>query len=570
MALIISILLFYPYLYILSVLTEGDLIMRKRLTALLLTLCTVISAAGCSLLPGTNPAGSLGETDGNDGSAFTAGSGDTTIRILSGSENQELEDIVSDCADKAGVRIEMDYQGSVDIMRELQSGAEDYDAVWPASSMWLSLGDSQHLVKHSQSVSLTPVVFGIRQSLAGELGFTDGDVSVTDILTAISDSKMTFCMTSATQSNSGASAYIGFLYALLGKQEGLTSEDLQSDDLKTQIRELLSGVDRSSGSSDWLKDMFLAGDYDAMVNYECLVIDANEQLTAEGKEPLYVVYPYDGLSIADSPLGYVDHDDDQKEEAFLAFQEKIMSADSQSSIEATGRRITANGVSEENKNIFNADWGIDTERILSPIQMPEADVLMDALNIYQTEFKKPSLNIYCLDFSGSMTGEGEDQLKEAMSQILIQENAEKNLLQASEGEVNIAVLFDDEIVDVLQASDDSDAALEELYNEIAAAQPGGGTDIYTAAAEAYSLASGYDLSLYTPAVILMTDGQSVYNESVFEDALEACDSDIPVFSITFGDADHSQLEDLAALTDARVFDGTKDLTEAFRSVKGYN
>ena len=36
MALIISILLFYPYLYILSVLTEGDLIMRKRLTALLL------------------------------------------------------------------------------------------------------------------------------------------------------------------------------------------------------------------------------------------------------------------------------------------------------------------------------------------------------------------------------------------------------------------------------------------------------------------------------------------------------------------------------------------------------
>ena len=130
-----------------------------------------------------------------------------------------------------------------------------------------------------------------------------GDVSVKDILTAISNGKMTFCMTSATQSNSGASAYVGFLYALLGKQEGLTSEDLQSDDLKTQIRELLSGVDRSSGSSDWLKDMFLNGNYDAMVNYECLVIDANEQLTAEGKEPLYVVYPYDGLSIADSPLG---------------------------------------------------------------------------------------------------------------------------------------------------------------------------------------------------------------------------------------------------------------------------
>ena len=261
-------------------------------------------------------------------------------------------------------------------------------------------------MKHSQSVSITPVVFGIRQSLARELGFTDGDVSVKEILDAISSEKMTFCMTSATQSNSGASAYIGFLYALLGKQDGLTEADLQDEQLQEEIRTLLRGVDRSSGSSDWLKDMFLEGDYDAMVNYECLIIDANEQLVAEGKEPLQVVYPYDGLSMADSPLGYVDHGDDEKEEAFLTFQETLLGSESQQAIEATGRRITANGVSEENREVFNPDWGIDTERILSPIQMPGADVLLEALNLYQTNFKKPSLNIYCLDFSGSMSGDG--------------------------------------------------------------------------------------------------------------------------------------------------------------------
>lgn len=209
------------------------------------------------------------------------------IRILSGSENQELE-----------------------------NGAPDYDAVWPASSIWVSMGDTGHLIKHSQSISMTPVVFGIRESLAEKLGFVGEKVSVNDILTAIRDGEMSFCMTSATQSNSGASAYIGFLYALLGKQEGLTAEDLQKPDLQADIRELLSGVERSSGSSDWLKDMFLEGDYDAMVNYECLIIDANQQLEEEGKEPLYVVYPYDGLSIADSPLGYVDHGDAEKEEAF--------------------------------------------------------------------------------------------------------------------------------------------------------------------------------------------------------------------------------------------------------------
>ena len=492
------------------------------------------------------------------------------IRILSGSENQELETIIQECSEATGVEIQMEYKGSVDIMRELENGAPDYDAVWPASSIWVSMGDTGHLIKHSQSISMTPVVFGIRESLAEKLGFVGEKVSVNDILTAIRDGEMSFCMTSATQSNSGASAYIGFLYALLGKQEGLTSEDLQKPDLQADIRELLSGVERSSGSSDWLKDMFLEGDYDAMVNYECLIIDANQQLEAEGKEPLYVVYPYDGLSIADSPLGYVDHGDAEKEEAFLAVQEYLLSDKAQAEIEATGRRINAGGVSKENQDVFNSDWGIDTERILSPIQMPEAAVLTEALNIYQTSFKKPSLNIYCLDFSGSMSGTGEEQLKEAMAQILLQENARKNFLQANAGEVNEVVFFDDTILDVQAAADDSDEALAELNQKVVDFQIAGGTDIYRAAAEALEIASGYDLKNYTPAIILMTDGRSNYNYSNFEEVWNRYEEDIPIFSITFGDADPGQLEELAKISGGRVFDGTKDLTAAFRSVKGYN
>lgn len=35
--------------------------------------------------------------------------------------------------------------------------------------------------------------------------------------------------------------------------------------------------------------MFLAVDYNATVNYECLIIDADRKLTESGKEPLYAV-----------------------------------------------------------------------------------------------------------------------------------------------------------------------------------------------------------------------------------------------------------------------------------------
>ena len=535
--------------------------------------------AGMMLLTGCGAGSGAGQGEERQDSGQKKGEQDSQeitrvpggrIRILSGSENQELEDIINACSEATGVDIQMEYKGSVDIMRELENGATDYDAVWPASSIWVSMGDTRHLIKHSQSISMTPVVFGIRESLAEKLGFVGEKVSVNDILTAIRDGEMSFCMTSATQSNSGGSAYIGFLYALLGKQEGLTSEDLQKPDLQADIRELLSGVERSSGSSDWLKDMFLEGDYDAMVNYECLIIDANQQLEEEGKEPLYVVYPYDGLSIADSPLGYVDHGDAEKEEAFLAVQEYLLSDKTQAEIEATGRRINAGGVSKENQDVFNSDWGIDTERILSPIQMPEAAVLTEALNVYQTSFKKPSLNIYCLDFSGSMSGTGEEQLKEAMAQILLQENARKNFLQANAGEVNEVVFFDDTILDVQAAADDSDEALAELNQKVADFQIAGGTDIYRAAAEALEIASGYDLTNYTPAIILMTDGRSNYHYSNFEEVWNRYEEDIPIFSITFGDADPGQLEELAKISGGRVFDGTKDLTAAFRSVKGYN
>nr|WP_076777990.1 VWA domain-containing protein [Lachnoclostridium phocaeense] len=541
--------------------------MRKRRvrTALIGLLAPALLLTGCGGAPGEPQA----EEQSQDTSSEIL-KADGTIRILSGSENEELETVIDECSQATGVEIEMDYKGSVDIMRELESGAEEYDAVWPASSIWLSMGDVDHLVKHSQSISMTPVVFGIRESLAEELGFKEKDVSVKDILAAIQDGKMSFCMTSATQSNSGASAYIGFLYALLGKQEGMTVGDLQGERLRDDITGLLGGVERSSGSSDWLKDLFLKEDYDAMVNYECLIIDANRQLESEGKEPLYIVYPYDGLSIADSPLGYVDHGDSQKEEAFQAVQQYLLSEEAQSQIEATGRRISANGVSDENRDVFKEEWGIDTERILSPIQMPDSDVLMEALNLYQTSFKKPSLNIYCLDFSGSMEGTGETQLKDAMSQILLQENASKNFLQANAGEVNEVIFFDNTILDIERAADDSDEALAQLYQKVADFQIAGGTDIYNAAAQALAEASSYDLEKYTPAIILMTDGVSDYNYRTFQNAWDTLGIDVPVFSITFGAADPTQLEELAEATGGRVFDGTQDLTEAFRSVKGYN
>ena len=511
-----------------------------------------------------------GQTAGTGQEADTViGNGRQSLRILSGSENQELEPILEDFSRESGIRVEMTYQGSLDIMRVLEQDEIAYDAVWPASSLWLNVGDTGHRVKHGESVSISPVVFGIRQSLAEELGFVGREVSVRDILDAITAGKLKFCMTSATQSNSGASAYIGFLYALLGNPDMITEEDLENEQLQSDIQALLSGVDRSSGSSDWLKDMFLEGGYDAMVNYECLIIQANEELESRGEETLYVVYPYDGLTLADSPLGYVDNGDDDKETAFLELQEYLLSEDVQNEIQRTGRRTGYTGISDENRDVFRTDWGVQPDRVLSTMRMPSTDVLFQALNLYQTDFKKPSLSIYCLDYSGSMSGKGNEQLVAAMEQLLIQENAEKNFLQASKDEVNVLIFFDDQVLAEYTAVG-SGTELEALYDRVESQDTGSGTDMYVAAEEALQVLSHYDLSQYTPAVILMTDGMSGGSFDAFMEQYQELGEDVPVFSIMFGDADSEQLEELAAATNARVFDGREDLIDAFRKVKGYN
>ena len=283
-----------------------------------------------------------------------------------------------------------------------------------------------------------------------------------------------------------------------------------------------------------------------------------ETVDLDAEYDIYAVYPYDGLSLADSPLGYLDNGDGAKEEAFLTLQDYLLSDEVQQRIQRTGRRTG-----------YGAEWGIQPDRVLSPIRMPAADVLFECLDLYQTHFRKPSLTVYCLDYSGSMDGEGRRQLVDAMAQILIQKNARANLLQASEEEINILIPFDSGVRGVYTANGNG-GELEGLYTQVESEAAGGGTNLYAAARKALEVMEGYDLDRYTPAIILMTDGMSDGSYRNFRRDYEALGRDIPVFSIMFGDADPEQLEDLAGLTHARVFDGREDLVEAFRSVKGYN
>lgn len=492
-----------------------------------------------------------------------------TFKIIASTENKDIENILQNYANKNNIDLEIDYAGTIEIMDKLNQG-EEYDAVWCSNSIWLYMLNDDVTVKNSKSTSINPVVFGIKKSKAQELGFIGKDVYTKDILNAIKQGKLKFSMSSPTQTNTGATAYLGFVSTLAGNPEVLTEKNLTDETLKSELTQLYSGVTRSSGSDEFLEEMFLNGDYEAVVTYESSIININKQLEKQGKEALYIIYAKDGVSISDSPFAYIDHKDDTKAEQFSKLQSYVLSDEGQQELVKTGRRVWFGGTNENaDKSVFNPDWGIDTTQYIVPVKYPSTTVIKQALSIYQTELRKPIHIVFCLDYSGSMYGKGITELKEAMQYILDEEEASKDLLQFSKKDKITIIPFTHEILETYSTTNGTDT--EKLIQKISETEVGGGTDIYLPVIEALNILDKEDLDTYNTSIVLMSDGASNYNRMAqLQQTYRKIGKDIPVFSIMFGSASQTQLQDIADLTNAKIFDGKTNLLEAFKQVRGYN
>lgn len=507
------------------------------------------------------------EVDRNAINKYTT-SNSRIFKIIASSENKDLEYVIKNYAKTKKYDIDIEYAGTLDIMQKLNSGKK-YDAVWVSNSIWLYMLDDSVKISDSKYTSINPVIFGITKSKAEQLGFINKTVYTQDIVNAINEGKLKFSMSNPTSTNSGASAYLGMLSTLAGNPEVLTEENLNNEELKQKLITLFTGMERSSGSEDFLEELFLKGDYEAVVTYESSIININKQLVAKGKEPLYAIYPVDGVSISDSPFAYIDNKDSNKKNIFIDLQTYILSNEGQKILQEKGRRTWYGGVtSQADKEIFNPEWGIDTTKYITPTKYPNTKVIKLALNLYQTQLRKTVHVVFCLDYSGSMVGSGNKELVDAMDYILT-DRASADFIQFSEKDKIDVIAFGSRILGIWETTDGTKT--NSILSNIKNTDPTGSTALYLAAIKALSKIETEDTDKYNVSIILMTDGQAnvgTYYE--FESAYKLLNKDIPVYSIMFGNADKDELEDIAELTNAKVFDGKQDLVKAFREVRGYN
>ena len=307
-----------------------------------------------------------------------------------------------------------------------------------------------------------------------------------------------------------------------------------------------------------------------MWNYEFVLKETNDALAQAGQEKLYAVYPAEGSAYADAPLGFVARGGGERQARdrrafFDALQVHMLSAPVQAKIAAEGRRT---GLGAATPAAAEPDWNFDPRRTVPSIALPEPVVIARALALYQETLRRPSLTALCLDFSGSMEGQGEAQLKAAMRTLLTPSEAALSLIQWTPSDRIIVIPFDSDPRRMVEG-DGSAASQARLLAAVGQERAGGGTDMYACARQAYAAMAPYAAKGYLPALVMMTDGRSE-GGSGFERDWAAQGRGVPVFGVTFGRAEKGQLDRMAEATSGRVFEGGADLTQAFRSARGYN
>lgn len=489
------------------------------------------------------------------------------FNILSNSDNKDYMDELIKYGKKEGIKIEVTYADDLEAI-DLIEDTNNFDAVWMSNSIWLYMLENAK-VTNSKSIYINPIVMGVKKSKASNLNLIRDDLKNSDIINAIGDKKLSYVMSSVTKTNTGLTSYLGFLNALSGSPEILKSEMLDNKELVTNLKSLFSGVERVSGSDTFLEDMFLnSNKYEAVIASESSLIRINTELEKENKETLYLLYPSDGVAINDSPFAYVDRKQN-KLDKFLVLQEFLLSKESQKEMENLGKRTWYGGVnSNANKNVFKNEWGINTNKYLIPLKYPSKKVMNEAIALYIDELRKPSATVFCLDYSGSMYGEGKTELYNAMSYILDTEQSSNDLIQFSKNDNIYVMPFDSATRKVWKTFNGN--ITNDLITNINNEMPNGGTNIYQCVYDGFKILQNTDNS-FNKTIILMTDGNSVSaNYTELTNYYIDNNLDIPVYSIMFGNAVREQLDKLANLTNAKVFDGKTNLKSAFKEVRSYN
>ncbi|WP_337059975.1 VWA domain-containing protein [Kineococcus sp. G2] len=547
---------------------------RRGVLTCLAAASTGALLAGCTSGPargsGQAPAGPA--TGGSAAPAVPAGPRADVLRVLAGSELRDVEPVLAGVAERTGVRVELTCTGTVEGAQLVaDGGATGYDATWFPSNDHLALLDGgRAAVARSEDVMSSPVALGVARATAVELGWAGRSPTWAEVVDAADDGRLRYGMTSPVSSNSGFATLVSAATALSGTGTVLAEEDVAA--VAGQLRRLARGHELTAGSTGFLVERFTAdpADVNALFGYESVL----RPLRAGG-EPLVVLTPSDGTLTAEYPLTLLRSAGEEQQRAYDAVVADLLSEPVQRELAATGRRTGTGGPAGSG----------DVYELPFPNRRSTVRALLSA---WQSEIKKPSDVVLTVDTSGSMEGERLVQLQAALTALTVPDGgpdgtAGEGLLAFQPRENVHHVEFADTVKSRgTTAVDPADPAgsLARIREWAASLRAEGGTAIHDALRVAYeqALAVAEAAPDRFVSVTLFTDGENTdgstaadfrawYGQQV---AAGRPITSVPTFVVVFGEADPTEMAQVAALTGGEAFAaGAGDLAGVFEEIRGY-
>lgn len=490
---------------------------------------------------------------------------DQTLTVMAGSEVKDMAPILADLQRETGISIEPTYGGTLEGIDKIETGVATPDAAWFAQDKYFQLVDSKKLIKDSTKIMISPVVLGVKTSVAKSMGWRNGSTTWKDIERAVSAGKFRYAMTSPATSNSGFSAVIGITTAFAGTGNAASIRDVDAK----RLTAFFSGQKITSGSSGWLADAYVRDEasVDGIINYESVILDLGKRT----KSPLTIIAPKEGTVIADYPLVLLNTKKRVAYDKAVAWletpvvQRRIM--------EQTARRPIISSITPDTR--FRKGILFDTP-------FPGSKSTVDAMILaFVNERRIPAHTFYVLDKTGSMKdddGTGTSRIERVRNAMYLLTGSENSvsgrLTRFGNRETVTIIAFSDvpEIDDTFTMSRTNDTKVFESVRKIAdMIEPGGQTAIYTALERAMTESQKDKTGKYQ-SIVLMTDGEN--NEGESEDDFiakyKSQGSKTHIFAIGIGDSKSEELERLTAATGGRYFDARhEDLTSVFREIRGY-
>ena len=493
-----------------------------------------------------------------------------SLTVLAGSELKDFVPIVSDIQRATGYQLNLKYTGSLDGAQAITDGSDHSDMAWFSSGNYLTLlqGKSGRITAQ-QPIMLSPVVIGVKHSVAQRLGWS-GSTSVTwaDIANAAKAGNFHFAMTNPAASNSGFVALVGVASAFAGSGSALDTNSINV----TRLKEFFSGQILTAGSSGFLADSFVRQQdrVDGMINYESVLLSLN----TGGKlhEQLDLIYPKDGIITANYPLMLLNagkRDGYDKVTAYLKspdVQRKIMTT--------TDRRPAIPEVQPDSRF---------TSQLLVELPFPSNIKVIDTLLFaYLDQIRPPAHTYFVLDISGSMEGDRLNGVKKTFDNLTGADQTITGRFARLRAREQITIIpFNGSVQDdrtfTINDVSASSPDLAAVRRYVDGLQANDGTAIYDALIRAYNEAQSAKRvepnQFYS--VVLMTDGENNQGHDAngfqaFYRGLPPSAQAIPTFAIIFGEASPQQLTDITTLTGGQAFDSRNvSLSSVFKVIRGY-